>query len=865
MELLERDDSLSRLRELLTEASNGESHAVLVGGEAGVGKSALVKAFVEEARSRARVLEGQCEPLSTPHPLAPVRDWARIVGGSLRSALADGVEPMRVFQSLADELEGVPPPVVVVVEDVHWADEASLDVLKLTVRRMDNLRGVLLIVTLRDDEPGTSSSLRFALGELARAGAVRLQIEPLSPNATARLAEQAGRSAEGLWEATRGNPFFVTEVLAGEGESLPASIRDAVLGRLAKAPEATRRSVEAVSVVPGRPSRQLIDRVTRAGDDAVDDAIDRGLLVLDGQHLGFRHDLARMAVESSMATAQRRALHAAHLECLAKEAGAAPAALMAHHALGADDVAAIRQYCVAAAMEAAAVGSHIEAAAHYAAVLDHAPPADDQDRAELLERLSYEYYLTAQLELALATREKALLLWKRGGNADRQAAALRRMSRLAWLLGRGTDALGLAERAVAALDERQRTTELAFAYSNLAMALRQATNLERAAELEDLALRCAKETGDPAALTEARMHHALNNLSRGDENAVDDLLEVLREARAHHFEERIAQTLTNIALTYTVARDHANASAYLSQSLDYCKPRDLHTWASFTHAWRAIHRLEAGDWEGAEDDALLVLEAPNDTVPSRVVALAALARLRARRKQPAAELIEEALTLAAPTNDLMCLGIVTIVRFEAAWLSGTIEEELDRLRATHAMALAYGHPWAIGEIGVWLARAGEDVGATGAAEPYALELAGEPARAARAWEALGCPYDAALARAGSSDREELVLSLDALAELGASAAEDIVRHRMRALGFRGVRRGPQPSTRANPAGLTRRQMEVLGLLAGGLSNDAIARRLFVSPKTVDHHVSAVLAKLEVGSRGEAVATAQKLGMLEPAG
>jgi DNA-binding CsgD family transcriptional regulator len=217
--------------------------------------------------------------------------------------------------------------------------------------------------------------------------------------------------------------------------------------------------------------------------------------------------------------------------------------------------------------------------------------------------------------------------------------------------------------------------------------------------------------------------------------------------------------------------------------------------------------------------------------------------------------LEEAYAMATPTGELMRIGPAAAARAEAAWLAGHDEAVDELTHASLALALDRRAPWETGALAYWRRQAGlrDDIAPAALAVPYRLSLAGDAAGAAERWREIGCPYEAALARGDEA-------AVGELQELGARPAVRILSRRLRERGVRGIPRGPHPRTRENPAGLTARELEVLALLAEGLRNAQIAERLVLSEKTVGHHVSAVLRKLDARSRGEAATKALRLGL-----
>jgi DNA-binding CsgD family transcriptional regulator/tetratricopeptide (TPR) repeat protein len=865
MELLEREEFLRELADLSREAAEGRGRVVLVSGEAGIGKTSLVERFAEGEGEGTRFLWGACDALFTPRPLGPLDDVARQTGGELLALLEREAPRAAIFSAFLDALRGGPPPSVVVVEDVHWADEATLDLLKFVGRRIQRLPSMLL-VTYRDDEVGAEHPLRFVLGDLPPRAVRRLRLPPLSEAAVASLARSAGREGEALYATTGGNPFFVTEVLASRGRGAPATVRDAVLARAARLSPAARSVLEVVSIVPARAETWLLDEVVGAASaDALDECARTGMLRQEAGALAFRHELARLAVEESLAGPRRQSLNARVLRSLSgRPAEQAQVARLVHHAAQASDAAAVLRFAPQAARQASALSAHREAASHYRTALRHADALAPAERAALFEALSYECYLTQQIEEALEARRAALEIWGRLGESCRRGDNLRWLSRLSWFLGRKAEADLYAAQAVDVLEALPPGPELAMAYSNRAHLHVLAEDVAAALSWGNKAVELAERLGNVDVLV-----HALNNVGLAGWWTHDDegharLERSLRLSLEHDLQEHAARAYTNLGSRAALYRDYAMALAYLDEGIAYSTEHDLDSWSLYMTAWRARVRFGRGDWPGAEADAGRVLGHYRVAVITKIPALAVLGHLRARRGDPeAASLLDEARDLAAGTGELQRIAPVAAARAEAAWLRGDGPRALAEARDAFELARRHENPWALGELGFWVWRAGGlREPPAGAAAPYALHMAGDWRAAAEEWVRIGCPYERALALA-DGDREARLAALEIFERLGAGPAAESLRRGLRAAGVRGLRRGPRPATKENPAGLTARQMEVLALLAEGLSNADIAERLYISPKTVDHHVSAVLAKLDARTRAEAAARAVRSGLLNP--
>jgi len=862
MDLLERDHCFAQLSELLRTTTTGNGRTVLISGEAGMGKTALVEQFVSQHCSTARRLWGACEALFTPHPLGPLYDIATQAQGSLPTLMGRDTERPTLFSALLDELQQSPLPTVVVFEDVHWADEATLDLIKFLGRRIPHLP-VLFLVTYRDNELSRDHPLWSVIGDLPSTALARLRLAPLSEQAVTRLAQQAHRSAEQLYAVTGGNPFFVTEVLACDTPGVPLMVRDAVLARMARLSPAARTLLELASVLPTRGERWLLEAILGAAEAPLEECLTSGMLSLDHTTVAFRHEIARQAVESSLSPLRQQTLHAQVLQALLDHAeNASQTARLVHHAIGALDGVLVVRYAPLAAQQASAQGAHREAAAQYATALRYADQFPPERQAALLEGRAYECYLTGQIEEAVQARQAALRIWRQLDRSDQVGQTLRWLSRLSWFLGRSREAEQYAAEAVQLLETLSPGAELAMAYSNRAQLSMLADNTAEAVRWGERAIVLAESLGDAETLV-----HALNNVGTAQLTAQDEqgrvhLERSLQLALERGWEEHVSRAYTNLACCAVSTRDYPLAERFLQEGLAYCAEHDLDSWGTYMGGWLARARFEQGNWDDAASEATRLLGHYRLAAAAKIPALVVLGWVRVRRGDPgSAAVLDEARTLALATGELQRIAPVAAAHAEAAWLRGNQEQCLAETRVGYDLALAHTDPWRLGELSIWLWRAGGLTSAPGPiAEPFARQIAGDWRGAAALWAQIGCPYEQALALA-DGDAEAMRNALALFERLGAQPAAALVRRRLQQQGIGGIPRGPRPSTRTNQAGLTVRQLEVLGLMAEGLSNAEIASRLFTSLKTVEHHVSAVLAKLGVHSRAQAIGVAYQLELI----
>ena len=857
--LLEREAVLAGLHERLDEARAGRGRLVLVAGEAGVGKSVAVRDFCEGARG-ARVLWGGCDALFTPRPLGPFLDIAEDAD-ELRAALEGG--PAEVVGALL-RLIAPDRTTIVVLEDVHWADEATLDTLRLLARKVAQ-SPLLVVATYRDDELDRAHPLRVVVGELAtRAEVERVSVPPLSREAVAELAGVGALDPAELHRLTSGNPFFVTEVLACGDDAIPASVRDAVLARAARLSEAARALLDAVAVAPQRVELWLLEALAGAHVDALEETLASGMLRERPGAVEFRHDLARLAIEESLEPRRRRSLHSCALAALTERgAGTADPARLAHHAEAAGDGDAVLRHAPVAAEQAGDVGAHREAAAQYARALRFAAGLPAEVRATLLELQSNALYYTDDQVQAIETLEEAIELRRAAGDARGEGDALARIVPYLTCRGRMADAERATAQAIELLAPFPESRELAKAYAALALMRINQGDLEGTIAAADDAIAAAERLGDAETLVVASITAGTAQMYRDGFEARDRLEAALELARRHELPMQVVRAMHNLGRGAVEAHAHAAAASWLGAALAYSEDLELDLWRLALLALRVDSELEQGRWADAAATAKVLIDENRDSPHPRILGLLTLALVRARRGDPDTRApLAAAIEVGGSEEDVDCCAPIACALAEIAWLERRDEDVRAATQAPFDLAVERQSPRWIATLAYWRRKHGIlDEPAGGFDEPWASQLAGDWQGAAARWRALGCPYEEALALSEGDDVEALRRALDLCRDLDAKPLAAMVSRRLRELGVRGVARGPRATTRTNDAALTVRELDVLRLLAEGLRNAAIAERLFVSPRTVDHHVSAILRKLAVRTRGEAVAEAGRLALL----
>jgi DNA-binding CsgD family transcriptional regulator len=869
--LIERDEQLQQLVQIANEVVLGRGRTVVLSGEAGIGKTSVLRALTARLGPEFRQLWGGCEALFTPRPLGPLQDMARALGPSVVALLDNMATPARLFPAVLDSLHESRDTSVLVFEDVHWADDATLDLLKYLGRRIGGQR-CLLLLSLREDEVGAEHPLIQVIGDLAPSTVVRIVLPPLSPGAVMKLARLGGRADIDLHPITAGNPFFITELLANPdlpAGSVPSSVRDAVWARLARLSPTQREVLELASIVPGSIEHWLLEALVGPGaSTTLDECVDRGMLLrVDDGALMFRHELARQATLARLNAPAQRQAHARVYAALvdARPDGVSePLSRLLHHAAGAGDGAAVLALAPKAAMQAARLGAHQQAASHLATALRFVAQAPTELAAQINEDWAYEAGIALRIDDAvIEARHRAIALWRVLRRTDKIGLNLRWLSRLHWYRGESKLAEHFASEAVRELEQLPPSAELAMAYSTRSQLHMLQDHPDEAITWGERAIELAQRVGD----VEIRAH-ALNNVGTArlfaDRGGGRELLEEsLALSLEHGFHEHAARVYTNLSEYAVVFKDFALAQRVVAEGIAFDIRHDLDAWTHYLVGWQAQLRMHQGQLDDAEAIARQVLTLERLTLVMRLPALTVLGTVRMRKGEAdGLPLLHQALQAALSTGEAQRIVPVRLALTECGWLRDDREACAEALDAIEALDLATFNPWDLGQIMVWRQRAGLPRSRWWSPRqppPIEAELRGDADQAASLWLRLGLPYEAALSAMqlrGTRTASVFAETVQALDAMGGRAAAGHARTLARRLGVAsglpGPRRGPYTVARRHPLGLTQRELEVLTLVAEGLSNAQIAQRMSRSARTVEHHVSALLTKLGAANRAEAL-------------
>jgi DNA-binding SARP family transcriptional activator/tetratricopeptide (TPR) repeat protein len=773
VQLVERDAELEELTAAVSSAvEESRGVVVLVSGEAGAGKTALVRAFLDRLDPGITVALGGCDDLLAPRSLGPFRDMAENspeLAVALSGTGLDDALPalLHVFAER---------PSVVVVEDVHWADDATLDAIRFLARRFPGIPGTL-VLTFRETGADAGHPLRQLLGSLAGSSVRRVTLPPLSVAAVRRLGAGSAAQAVEIQRVTQGNPFFVTEVLAAGGVGVPHTVRDAVLARLGRLPPPVRTLVERLSVIPTRAERPLAETLA-AGDPWILVEAERSGMILGGDAtISFRHELARQAIESSLTAGERIQANRMVVDALLEEPEV-EASRLVHHAERAGRIDVILAHGPAAAIEAARLGAHRQAAEVLGVVLEHRAHLDSRQIADLFTRRAYSLYVVNRFGAALQCAESGVRAAEDAGDPILHADALLVLARVAlfacgplrarWAAAQAVDLLesvGDDARLAAAL------TESARVHGNLPTIGIVAEPSERAEVFAKRAVSIAQRLQRKDIEAQARCYLGDARLARGDRRGAADLRRAITLAGSDSRLETRVRCYVNAAGGAYRSGQLDDADRYVAAGLRAAADGEFFAGQYRLRLTGAAVQASRGDWDRAIAGLRELLDSPGEPGAMAAFARSLLARLLARRGDvEAGVVLAGAFADGAVENDSFVAGSLAVAQVELGWLDGSLGALTDAAKRALELTEAVGHRSVQAELCAYLRRAGIEAPDLGEAPgPWAPTLAGRWQEAATAWAALGERYEQAVVLATAPDRQARSQGLARLGELGAVA------------------------------------------------------------------------------------------------
>src|SRR4030095_9501660 len=865
MELIERDNFLTTLDHGFKRAASGEGHCFFIIGEPGIGKTSLVKTFLKTIEDDCIQYIGACDSLFTPRPLAPLYDLALQINKDWVDKIQSVSSRTELFTKFVQELTHKQRPVVVVFEDIHWADEATLDFIKHFARRISRTK-CLFILTYREEEITQPFPLRNILGDLAPDEFTRLELTPLSRQAVQKLADEKGYDGEDVYSISGGNPFYVNEIMASYSPGIPHNIKDSVLSVYNRLEEEAKNVWQQLSISPEGLEVEMLYKIDQSWHDAIGNCIAIRILIIKNDKIFFKHELYRRTVEEALSPFKRIALNRNLLRLfLSSFEEAGEIERIVHHAKNANEKELVVKYAPEAAKQAALVGSHIEASKLFLTAIEYCEEANIDELVRLYEAYAYECYLTNQIKEAITYETRALKIWKEKNEPEQVGNTMRFLSRLWWFEGNRKQAESFAMQAIEVLDKHSPSKAKAMAYSNMSQLKMLSDQFSECMSWGERAIAIAEEVDDEETLA-----HALNSMGSSqmlNHSLTSTGIALLEQSLAislnNSYHEHAARAYAALGSNAITMKDYACAKKALEEGINYCEERDLDSLKLYMLSWKARLHLETGNWREAFTIANNLLKRENLLPVVKIGALAVVATIKIRSGEPnALPLLLEAKTMAFETTELQRIIPTLLALLEYEWVTGKTCIEPEALDRTINIFMQAGRFSRKSRFFFWLRKVrrqhlpeqilegrGENILVMSLDEEVAL------------WAGICSPYEQALSLfEGTDDDKRQALSM--MQQLGADAICEKLKMEMRFSGIKKIPRGLRNSTRINPAQLTNRELDVLHLLKKGIQNKEIAGTLFISPKTVDHHISSILFKLDVASRSKAVTEAVRLGILK---
>ena len=843
--LVEREEQLASLHDL----ANGDAgSAVLLSGEAGYGKTSLLRAFLGGLDHRHRILAAACEPVGIPTAFSPLFDLLDDLPPQLCDEIRTGAGRTAVYAGMLDLLKS--DRVVLVIEDAHWADESTLGLLRYLGRRITPTNS-LLIFTYRPEDLDLAHPMHLVVADLGPT-ATRIELAALTPSGVEQMTRGLAVDPKQVHAATLGNPFLVEEVIRHPDSRLPSTISNAVLARATNFSPDALATLYSVALSPDGVSLDILLALNPAAGSYVDLAVQRRLLDSSNGQVTCRHDLIRHSLESAVPPALKRELHRRLLDQLEEHQNESPdLSRLAHHSLGAQDEVKSVTYSLAAAKSAARGGAHRQAAFHYSNALQfRARMTVDQLRETLLEAAN-EHCMTNASGEAVACAADLVEI------AEDRLEVARARAWLSFYMSRDNDLEAtrrIAGLAIDVLEDEPPSEGLAMALASRAWVAMVEGHQAEAIDDGRRAIAAARAVGSARVEVHAATTVGTSLVLAGDIKGRELIEAATTLGLDHNVDEETARSINNTGLSHFWTFDLPGARVHNEKLVEFTTAREADAWYITAIANLAEIDVASGRWEDADRELAIVL-GQTTCRQTEIGSLIIAATLEVRRGVPGAELkLQSTLDRTRAGSDYDMVRNAALLSLQAAWTGVTEPSEaIPLLELAQRLPGWANDDWGRAMCGFWAMHIGVDPEADlpGAA---GLEQDGKLAEAAEAWDRSGYSIEATICRAlvPGADLDQIFSSLSFM---GAHGVVRGLRHELQRRGVSGVPRGERKSTRANPSGLTARQAEVLSLMRAGLSNAAIAETLFISEKTAGHHVSAILAKLNVSSRLQAVAVA----------
>ncbi len=722
--------------------------------------------------------------------MGSLRCIAAQLNDGLLKLLNNQTERAAIFIRFLKELQGISIPNILIIEDIHWADESTLDLIKYLGRRANRINSLFLI-TYRDDELSPRHPLRFVLGDIASKSLKKFKLSSLTEKTVNKLANLHG--IKNLFQITSGNPFLINELINNKNEIIPSAIKDSILTRISRLTDDARDLAELVSIIPSRAEKWILNEITQNKLKKLDECLNAGILKTEAEFISFKHELSRMAVEESLSDSKRQLLNRRVLNTLLNQEKTEDyLARIIHHASVINNKEIIIKYSPAAARQASDLGAHRLAANHYLNAVKFADDLTLEKQLELYNGRVYECYLTGQVDEGIKACELMLEILKSFPDPRIEGEVYRRLANLFWFDSHDAKSIEYLCKAVEILEKQQLTKELAMTYSNLSQIYAHRNKSEEAVKYGEKAIVLAKSVNDLE--TEA---HSLNNIGlckmRDNEDSGEWYLkQSLELSLKNNFYEHTARAYCNLGAKYLWGGNLMEAFKYLAIGLEYCYEKGLDAIGEIIAGDYAKAKLNYGDWEGAIELSDFIYKKINVPTVNKIFPLCVIAQIRTRRIDPGAlKLLDEADYLALKLGEIDRIVTVKGARAEYFWLQNNLSNVVDELEEVYKTLLISKDIWAIGEIAYWLWKAGKlNEIPEKIAKPYLLQIKGKWKDAADVWKELHHPYEQALALSEGNE-ESMKCAIEILEQLGATATSQLIKQKMRESGIRNIPKGPR--------------------------------------------------------------------------